>query len=176
MRGTVWSSCGFLGKLGCGMWETPPRPRVPSVTQRGACGREELLEAMRWCLKWIWNAASSSLRNNPLINFNVERTEKLPMGSIKNVVSEPIEGHEDYHMMVSKVSTSTISHLIPSCKYPEWGFGRGAGGGGSSTSSCAVGWECGHGLCHRARVWVAFWISALCIIETWGDFTPTLSA
>ncbi|XP_062035588.1 ubiquitin domain-containing protein UBFD1 isoform X1 [Lepus europaeus] len=28
-----------------------------------------------------------------------ERTEKLPMGSIKNVVSEPIEGHEDYHMM-----------------------------------------------------------------------------
>ncbi|XP_071067345.1 ubiquitin domain-containing protein UBFD1 isoform X1 [Dasypus novemcinctus] len=29
-----------------------------------------------------------------------ERTEKLPMGSIKNVVSEPIEGHEDYHMMV----------------------------------------------------------------------------
>ncbi|XP_074202310.1 ubiquitin domain-containing protein UBFD1 isoform X1 [Camelus bactrianus] len=30
-----------------------------------------------------------------------ERTEKLPMGSIKNVVSEPIEGHEDYHMMGS---------------------------------------------------------------------------
>ncbi|XP_067334322.1 ubiquitin domain-containing protein UBFD1 isoform X2 [Channa argus] len=28
-----------------------------------------------------------------------ERTEKVPMGSIKNVVSEPIEGHEDYHMM-----------------------------------------------------------------------------
>lgn len=23
------------------------------------------------------------------------------MGSIKNVVSEPIEGHEDYHMMVT---------------------------------------------------------------------------
>lgn len=32
----------------------------------------------------------------------LERTEKLPMGSIKNVVSEPIEGHEDYHMMVSR--------------------------------------------------------------------------
>ncbi|MGH0128113.1 UNVERIFIED_CONTAM: hypothetical protein FKN15_033213 [Acipenser sinensis] len=28
-----------------------------------------------------------------------ERTEKLPMGSIKNVVTEPIEGHDDYHMM-----------------------------------------------------------------------------
>lgn len=37
----------------------------------------------------------------------LERTEKLPMGSIKNVVSEPIEGHEDYHMMVS---------LWPSCR------------------------------------------------------------
>ncbi|XP_017780337.1 PREDICTED: ubiquitin domain-containing protein UBFD1-like isoform X2 [Nicrophorus vespilloides] len=28
-----------------------------------------------------------------------ERTEKLPMGSIKNIVSEPIEGHEEYHVM-----------------------------------------------------------------------------
>ncbi|KAF5303375.1 hypothetical protein FQR65_LT08288 [Abscondita terminalis] len=28
-----------------------------------------------------------------------ERTEKLPMQSIKNVVSEPIEGHEEYHIM-----------------------------------------------------------------------------
>lgn len=29
-----------------------------------------------------------------------ERTEKLPMGSIKGVVSEPIEEHEEYHVMV----------------------------------------------------------------------------
>lgn len=28
-----------------------------------------------------------------------ERTEKIPMNSIKNVVSEPIEGHEEYHLM-----------------------------------------------------------------------------
>jgi len=28
-----------------------------------------------------------------------ERTEKLPMASIKAVVSEPLDGHEDYHMM-----------------------------------------------------------------------------
>ncbi|KAK2162509.1 hypothetical protein LSH36_97g05028 [Paralvinella palmiformis] len=28
-----------------------------------------------------------------------ERTEKIPMASIKAVVSEPIEGHEEYHMM-----------------------------------------------------------------------------
>lgn len=32
------------------------------------------------------------------------------MGSIKNVVSEPIEGHEDYHMMVS--SLSLPGHLL----------------------------------------------------------------
>lgn len=30
-----------------------------------------------------------------------ERTEKLPMGSIKNVVSESIEGHEEYHILVN---------------------------------------------------------------------------
>nr|CAH7754495.1 unnamed protein product [Callosobruchus chinensis] len=28
-----------------------------------------------------------------------ERTEKLPMGSIKNVISEPIEDHDEYHIM-----------------------------------------------------------------------------
>ncbi|KAJ8916904.1 hypothetical protein NQ315_013373 [Exocentrus adspersus] len=28
-----------------------------------------------------------------------ERTEKLPMGSIKSVVSEPIENYEEYHIM-----------------------------------------------------------------------------
>lgn len=43
-------------------------------------------------------------------SFILERTEKLPMGSIKNVVSEPIEGHEDYHMMVS--SLSLPGHLL----------------------------------------------------------------
>lgn len=46
-----------------------------------------------------------SATGGPLSNCcplcHLERTEKLPMGSIKNVVSEPIEGHEDYHMMVS---------------------------------------------------------------------------
>lgn len=28
-----------------------------------------------------------------------ERTDKIPMNSIKSVVSEPIEGHEEYHVM-----------------------------------------------------------------------------
>lgn len=29
-----------------------------------------------------------------------ERTDKIPMHSIKNVVSEAIEDHEEYHIMV----------------------------------------------------------------------------
>lgn len=33
-----------------------------------------------------------------------ERTDKIPMNSIKNVVSEAIEDHEEYHIMVCIVS------------------------------------------------------------------------
>jgi len=40
-----------------------------------------------------------------------ERTEKIPMGSIKNVVSEAIEGHEEYHMLVSP-STNYIWNIL----------------------------------------------------------------
>ena len=29
-----------------------------------------------------------------------ERTDKIPMNSIKSIVSEPIEGFEQYHVMV----------------------------------------------------------------------------
>ena len=29
-----------------------------------------------------------------------ERTEKLPLGSVRKIVSEPIKGHEEYHIMV----------------------------------------------------------------------------
>lgn len=43
--------------------------------------------------------------------FAAERTEKVPMGSIKNVVSEPIEGHEDYHMMVTVFAAACMSDL-----------------------------------------------------------------
>ena len=32
---------------------------------------------------------------------HTERTEKVPFGSIKKVVSEPIKGHEEYHILVS---------------------------------------------------------------------------
>jgi len=38
-----------------------------------------------------------------------ERTEKIPMNSIKNVVSEPIEGHEQYHIMGIQLGTTEAS-------------------------------------------------------------------
>lgn len=45
------------------------------------------------------------ITNDQAVDQNVvccsERTEKIPMGSIKNVISEAIEGHEEYHMLVS---------------------------------------------------------------------------
>lgn len=33
-----------------------------------------------------------------------ERTDKIPMNTIKSIVSEPIEGHEQYHVMVNYLS------------------------------------------------------------------------
>ncbi|KAM5152956.1 ubiquitin domain-containing protein UBFD1 [Mantella aurantiaca] len=39
-----------------------------------------------------------------------ERTEKIPMGSIKNVVSEPIEEHDDYHMMAFQLGPTEASY------------------------------------------------------------------
>lgn len=40
-----------------------------------------------------------------------ERTEKLSMGTIKNVVSEPIEEHEEYHIMVCIILCACASSL-----------------------------------------------------------------
>ena len=36
-----------------------------------------------------------------LLVCHAERTDKIPMGSIKAVVSEPMHDHEEYHIMVS---------------------------------------------------------------------------
>ncbi|XP_041099753.1 ubiquitin domain-containing protein UBFD1-like [Polyodon spathula] len=44
-----------------------------------------------------------------------ERTEKLPMGSIKNVVTEPIEGHDDYYMMVG--TKTVVLKVVPAGKF-----------------------------------------------------------
>ncbi|XP_068672408.1 ubiquitin domain-containing protein UBFD1-like [Montipora foliosa] len=38
-----------------------------------------------------------------------ERTEKIPMGSIKNVISEAIQGHEEYHMMAIQLGPTEAS-------------------------------------------------------------------
>jgi len=38
-----------------------------------------------------------------------ERTEKLPMSSIRNVVSEPIEGHEEYHLLALQLGPTEAS-------------------------------------------------------------------
>ncbi|XP_028406585.1 ubiquitin domain-containing protein UBFD1-like [Dendronephthya gigantea] len=38
-----------------------------------------------------------------------ERTEKISMGSIKNVLSEPIEGHEDYHVLAIQLGPTEAS-------------------------------------------------------------------
>lgn len=46
---------------------------------------------------WIFYSIKSYLLS---FFFHTERTEKIPMGSIKNVISEPIEDHDEYHMMV----------------------------------------------------------------------------
>ncbi|XP_035575683.2 LOW QUALITY PROTEIN: ubiquitin domain-containing protein UBFD1-like [Canis lupus dingo] len=39
-----------------------------------------------------------------------QQTAKLPVGSIKNVLSEPIEGHEDYHMMAFQLGPTEASY------------------------------------------------------------------
>lgn len=38
-----------------------------------------------------------------------ERTEKLPMSSIRNVISEPIEGHEQYHILAIQLGPTEAS-------------------------------------------------------------------
>lgn len=38
-----------------------------------------------------------------------ERTEKIPMTSIKNIVSEPIDGHPQYHIMGIQLGTTEAS-------------------------------------------------------------------
>uniref|UniRef100_A0A8C4NMV5 Ubiquitin family domain containing 1 n=1 Tax=Eptatretus burgeri TaxID=7764 RepID=A0A8C4NMV5_EPTBU len=43
-------------------------------------------------------------------HFPAERTEKIPMGSIKNIVSEPIEEHEGYHMMAFQLGPTEASY------------------------------------------------------------------
>jgi len=55
-----------------------------------------------------------------------ERTEKIPMNNIKMVVSEPIESHEQYHIMVNligavlfKVKTVLVCKAVIIWKLPK---------------------------------------------------------
>ena len=50
-------------------------------------------------------ASRTAIKEAEFYHLFAERTEKIPMGSIKNVISESIEGHEEYHIMVSLKST-----------------------------------------------------------------------
>ena len=45
--------------------------------------------------------------------FFTERTDKIPMNSIKTVVSEPIDDHEEYHIMVGVCEYSALGSALP---------------------------------------------------------------
>ena len=40
-----------------------------------------------------------------------ERTQKIPMSSIKSVISEPIEGHNQYHLMAFQIGPTEVSRI-----------------------------------------------------------------
>ncbi|XP_029077455.1 ubiquitin domain-containing protein UBFD1 isoform X1 [Monodon monoceros] len=88
-----------------------PEDVMPSVK-----GAQERLPAVP--LSGMYNKSGGKVRltfkleQDQLWIGTKERTEKLPMGSIKNVVSEPIEGHEDYHMMVSSRRGLALPRLL----------------------------------------------------------------
>ena len=50
--------------------------------------------------------------------LSLERTEKIMMGSIKNIVSEPIKGHERYHMLVSVLTSLAFVTLVVLHSWP----------------------------------------------------------
>ncbi|KAJ7382596.1 Ubiquitin domain-containing protein ubfd1 [Desmophyllum pertusum] len=62
-------------------------------------------------LDQIWIGTKSTRIDEPRIgaNANKERTEKIPMGSIKNVVSEPIEEHDGYHILAIQLGPTEAS-------------------------------------------------------------------
>lgn len=86
-----------------------PEDVMPSVK-----GAQERLPTVP--LSGMYNKSGGKLRltfkleQDQLWIGTKERTEKLPMGSIKNVVSEPIEGHEDYHMMAFQLGPTEASY------------------------------------------------------------------
>lgn len=93
-----------------------PQERLPTVPLSGmfnkSGGKVRLTFKLEQDQLWIgtkgrlknpehWQSKQLCGDSHVFLFFSTERTEKVPMGSIKNVVSEPIEGHEGYHMMVT---------------------------------------------------------------------------
>lgn len=78
------------------------------------------------------------------------------MGSIKNVVSEPIEGHEDYHMMVSTVSSDILTNYLMQMQSFKTGSGVRAGTPASPSGRGDADVVC----CHSDEFWVACSVSA----------------
>ena len=51
---------------------------------------------------------------------DTERTQKVQMSSIHSVISEPIVGHEEYHIMVSKPDSArrtNRTYKMCSCRH-----------------------------------------------------------
>lgn len=86
---------------------------IPDDVQPGIKGVEERLPTVP--ISGMVNKANSKVRLTFKLELDQvwigtkERTEKLPMSSIKAVVSEPIEGHEEYHIMAIQLGPTEAS-------------------------------------------------------------------
>ena len=87
-----------------------------------AAGKVRLTFKLELDQLWIGTKGQHQILCHALLQCNgkyfnyifkfIERTEKVSMGSIKNVLSEPIEGHEDYHVLVRM---TRCYKTVPNC-------------------------------------------------------------
>ncbi|PIK52598.1 hypothetical protein BSL78_10502, partial [Apostichopus japonicus] len=86
---------------------------VPDDAMPGIKGVQERLPSVP--VSGMVNKANSKVRLTFKLELDQiwigtkERTEKLPMNSVKAVVSEPIEGHEEYHIMAIQLGPTEAS-------------------------------------------------------------------
>lgn len=85
----------------------------PDDVPVGLVGRREQLPPQP--LSGMYNKSGSKVRLTFKTELNQvwigtkERTEKVSLGSIKTVVSEPIEGHQEYHIMAFQLGPTEAS-------------------------------------------------------------------
>ncbi|XP_033629999.1 ubiquitin domain-containing protein UBFD1-like [Asterias rubens] len=85
----------------------------PEDIMPGIKGRKDALPSVP--ISGMYNKAGGKVRLTFKLEIDQlwigtkERTEKLPMSSIKNVISEPIEGHEQYHIMAIQLGPTEQS-------------------------------------------------------------------